>query len=111
MLNNSNDKVKIIECPYCKCEENHPIETEVYPIKNFINCKIDNSGLKVETTNKGKLQRGVSIIIKFWCEEGHIWEREFQFHKGSTEIYDRLLEELDIEKLDSDHYPKVIWRK
>ncbi len=32
--------------------------------------------------------RGTCVTLAFWCEDGHTFERDYQFHKGGVYVAD-----------------------
>ena len=99
-------------CPYCDCDCIHPINVRVYPVKGKTEYEINSKGVSARNSDAAKSQRGVSIVIRFQCEYGHIWDTEFLFNKGDTSVHNTLIRELGgDEMLEGSKVPDVIWRR
>src|SRR4051794_19419046 len=69
-----------IECPRCGFEYMHPIEVVVNRGGEITT--VDHNGT---TMSAGEPDgRGVSILIRFQCEDGHQSLMKVSFHKGVT---------------------------
>lgn len=87
-----------VQCPFCThvpdyTDNVHMAGVTVEPVRGQLLCAIDGDGVRVDRSNAAARQRGASVVIRFYCEAGHLWDTEFRFHKGSTFVEDRLVEE------------------
>ena len=100
MLKTSIDTIpemEVLLCPVCGFECVHPLRVKV--AKGDSVTLVDSKGTRVvkgETaeTRKAGSERGVRIILEYYCENGHHGNIIFQFHKGNTFVEHEVLEEL-----------------
>ena len=74
----------LVSCPHPGCSMGdagiHPVGVEVN--SGGVITDVDHGGTRI---TRGKADgRGVTIVIRFVCEEGHEFRVRFHFHKGST---------------------------
>lgn len=98
-------------CPVCKSNVDnvHPSCVKVYPV-NDTEYVITNKGLEIKDSDAAQRQRGVSIVLSFFCEEGHTWKHEFKFHKGTTFIETEMTHAMTLKKDDDTEPHEIIWR-
>lgn len=95
---------KRVECPADGCimrEMMHPIKVAVNAGGSIT--KVDRYGTRMESGRPDG--RGVKIVVTFACEENHVSEFSFHFHKGGTYVAHEFTGEHDER---DDWY--VIWR-
>ena len=90
-------EMEVLLCPVCSFECLHPLKVKV-ATGNTITT-VDSKGthsFKGETaeTRKARSERGVRIILEYYCENGHHGNIIFQFHKGNTFVEHEILEKL-----------------
>jgi len=69
-----------VKCPVCGSDFVHMASVTVNAMGQITS--ITSGGT---TTRKGAPSgRGSCVTIAFWCENGHTWCEELQFHKGNT---------------------------
>ena len=71
-------------CPVCGWENVHPVALKAEPVSGDTVVYINAEGLRTFATNVAERIRGIRITTTFLCEEGHTWDEERAFHKGST---------------------------
>jgi len=105
-------QVQQVVCPFCDDEFVHPLKVRVFPVNGKTEYEIGPEGMSSYESYAGGGQRGVSIVIQFTCELGHVWDSEFLFHKGFTHVMTNLVREITPEKLErGERLPRVIWRR
>jgi hypothetical protein len=99
-------------CPFCEVEYVHPIGVRVYPVHGTIEVSVTHEGVETSSSDAAHHQRRVSIVLGFWCENGHEWESELQFLKGLTILETRLCGETPTDKhgMFQGPMPDTIWR-
>jgi hypothetical protein len=76
----------LLACPVCGGTCVHPVRvTCVSPGRARGAVTIDAHGVAIDP-HREPIGRGVWIAVAFGCENGHLFERQFQFHKGSTVV-------------------------
>lgn len=95
-------------CPVCGHDYVHPIETRLFPVKGDSLVTVDVKGVVVAPSDAPSRQRGISIVVKFCCEQGCVWESELKFHKGMTFVSTKELDE--IHEIHPERGPSTIWR-
>jgi len=79
------DKAMLL-CPVCHHENVHPIAVRVVPAGRAPwELLVTSAGLRLDPTI-APTGRGVVITLSFLCEEGHAFEYELAFRKGSSLI-------------------------
>jgi hypothetical protein len=106
-------------CPTCihKCkgkvpaiaEYIHPIEVRIATKDKTV--KINSNGVfttdeLTEDRKKAISDKGVRIVIMYYCKDGHLGEIIFQFHEGNTYVLHRFLEKV---VCNTDERCKDIW--
>jgi hypothetical protein len=77
----SGEEVEI-KCPECEDNYVHPIRVQVVKGEDFVTVTSAKEPIiGKDPALKGK-RRGVRIITTFWCEHGHEFSMDVQFHKG-----------------------------
>lgn len=108
-----------IPCPVCSCNFVLPVSVRVYPLKGDTEYEINSKGISTRSSDAAETHRGISIVIQFYCDDGHIWDTHIRFHKGETALSNILIEEVGFKELDSmisnfsemlKELPQVIWR-
>jgi hypothetical protein len=91
----------LIHCPEpgCGFEYMHPVGVTVN--SGGVITDVDRNGTRI---TRGLADgRGVTILVRFVCEDGHESLLRFHFHKGSTEFE-------SIPTGEAEPYPHTIWR-
>lgn len=88
-------EMEVLLCPVCGFECIHPLRVTV--AKGDSVTLVDAEGTRVvkgETAESRKAcsERGIRIIIEYYCENGHHGNIIFQFHKGNTFVEHEVLE-------------------
>ena len=86
--------LEVLVCPVCGFECVHPLSVKV--VTGNTVTTVDSEGthlVKGETaeTRKALSERGVRIILEYYCESGHHGNIILQFHKGNTFVEDEVL--------------------
>ena len=95
----------IEKCPECGFDYNHPISVIVQKKDEEIKITDQKNIIINKEENK---TRGVQIKIMFKCEEGHLWIKTYQFHKGQT-LYRNNVPDIQLTQFGLDQM-KTIWR-
>jgi hypothetical protein len=99
----------IVACPFCDCDLVHAVEVRVFPVQGCLEYAITCEGLQGVASEAASSQRGVSIVVTWACEWGHVWEADLTFHKGTTTLKNQLVSEAHTEKAMLA-MPSIIWR-
>lgn len=74
----------IVRCPVCGFDCVHPVGVVVNPAGAMAaRVEINSGGIHVDKTT-GPEGRGVSIDLRFICEQSHAFSLRLHFHKGTT---------------------------
>ena len=98
-----------VACPYCPCDNVHVVGVRTFPVHGCVAYETTHEGLRAQPSDAAQRQRGVSVVLRWVCEWGHMWEAELRFHKGSTWLTNVLITEAHTEAEHLD-LPQVIWR-
>ena len=71
-------------CPLCGDSYVHPGPVVIEQGRTKTVVKDENTS--VVPTDRSKRKRGSSITLLFWCESGHTFAYEYEFHKGITTV-------------------------
>ena len=75
-----------VACPVCGFADVHPTAVTVTPAGyTGGELRVDADGVRVKASRGGH-DRGVRVAMTFAGECGHVFSRQFQFHKGRTEV-------------------------
>jgi hypothetical protein len=74
----------------------------------FESVVVSHRGIEHKPIIKQISDRGVTIEIFFYCEEGYYWSLSFKFHKGSTYGKARTVHDDEAESLGLEAH--AIWR-
>lgn len=86
---------QLVVCPGCGNDYVHPEEVRLYPVHGELEYRITAAGLSRLGSDAADRQRGISIVIRFWCEGCHrVWDSTLTFHKGNTFYQARHVKEL-----------------
>jgi hypothetical protein len=107
-----------LKCPSCMikgyvndpCSYIHPMKVRIVTDDKTVTINKDGITTTEEMTEDLRKAKGhgVRIVIKYNCEDRHIGEIIFQFHKGNTFLTHKFLEEIDSD--DDERYCETIWR-
>jgi hypothetical protein len=105
-------KAQRLLCPFCDVEYVHPIAVKVYPVQGVMEVNVNAKGLTTIYSDAAQHQDGVSIVLSFWCENGHHWDSELRFTHGLTSLETRLTGETEADQhgLFIEPLPDTIWR-
>jgi len=107
LLNRQDIKVPVdsqghLLCPVCGFEYVHPIGVNVNPAGRgggMVDITADGVAMTRVLAPDG---RGVTVAIRYGCEDGHLFELRFHFHKGNTEV--------SLKPVGTGREWKTIWR-
>jgi hypothetical protein len=95
-----------LACPVCGDQYVHPVELEcVSPGTQEGKVTIDAGGIAIDPRHPCE-GRGVRITLKFFCEQGHLFEYHLHFSKGST-LVERYA---SLSPATADKAKETIWR-
>ena len=106
---NRKDLTTIV-CPVCGWECCHPVAVKVEPVNGDTVVYINSEGLRTFASTAAERIRGIRITTTFLCEEGHTWDEERAFHKGSTSQTLRRGPDWVDAGVDPELMPTTIWR-
>lgn len=94
-------------------EFNHPVLVEIGPMptadeEKFETIFVSYRGVEHKAITDKIQDRGVTVEIFFYCEEGYYWSLSFKFHKGSTYGNVRMVRGDEAASLGLD--TQTIWR-
>lgn len=103
-LTNVDDPMLV--CPICGYDFIHPVGLVCFSAgSRNTRVRIDSKGVH-QDPESGASGRGVRIVLEFLCENWHLFNYSFQFHKGQTTVECLARpEEVPLEK-----QPETIWR-
>jgi len=97
-------------CPVCGHEYVHPVALKVEPVSDDTIVYINSGGIRTFVSSAAEMIRGIRITTTFMCEEGHQWDEERAFHKGTTfQKIHRGPDWVD-PGVDPELMPATIWR-
>ncbi len=70
----------VLCCPVCDMDHVHPEQVAVEQGKTQTIIRRESTNVSV--TDRGSGPRGSLIALDFWCENGHVFRYELEFHKG-----------------------------
>lgn len=74
------DMEEEVKCPVCGSEWTHMSKVVVNAMGQITTISKDGT-----TVSQGEPSgRGTRVTVCFWCEDGHEWLDELQFHEGMT---------------------------
>jgi len=94
-----------VACPVCGGDYTHPMSVRVNQngdVVDVTRCKLDAYKSPVGTG------RGSEISLRFYCENGHTFRLDFQFHKGQTFARTAITEPLEMSM--TAQLPDELWR-
>ena len=97
-------------CPVCGWENVHPVALKAEPVNGDTVVYINSEGLRTFATNVAERIRGIRITTTFVCEEGHQWDEERAFHKGTTSQKMHRGPDWVDPRVDPELMPTTIWR-
>ncbi|EKD26285.1 MAG: hypothetical protein ACD_79C01283G0006 [uncultured bacterium] len=102
-----DESTETVICPVCECEFCHIEKVSVFPIKGETKYVIDKSGVSLKKSFHDEWNRGATVKVQMFCEDGHIFNLSYQFHKGITMLNKKQIGEYDVmnEKRNDD-----LWR-
>jgi hypothetical protein len=103
--------VTTILCPVCGWECVHPVALKAEPVSGDTIVYITSEGIRTIPSTAAQHIRGIRLTTTFLCEEGHQWDEERAFHKGTT--FQKIHRGPDSVWENFEHpemWPQTIWR-
>jgi hypothetical protein len=102
VIHDVDDRDTVLCCPVCACDFVHPSLVRVE--QGQTETLVTRETTRVLGTDRGLLHRGSRTTLEFWCENGHSFAYELQFHKGRTQC------ELSMRRLETNESRDELWR-
>lgn len=89
-------------CPLCGHEYVHPERVSVE--QGHSRTVVTGETTEISTSSRSLSHRGSLINLRFWCEQGHSFQYDLEFHKGNVQA------RLSAARRTGPFQPAELWR-